>query len=164
MPGIKQEVAYDERRHWAPPMSIQWALANSSRSSNERWVFIRCCGQIGRLSQEGIVKSILSCRKMRKDQIDAIEVTNKHHNGRLRLGRTTRNQVKSRKPPLAVWSCCGEKIYNWQDHWSSRDSAIPFELVDSGCQDGRWDDNELELIDNEKYIPGQFARVAKKRS
>ena len=27
MPRIKQEVAYDENKHWAPPMSIQWATA-----------------------------------------------------------------------------------------------------------------------------------------
>ena len=97
---------------------------------------------------------------MRKSQFDKISVTNKHHNGRLRLGRTSRSQVKSRKPPLAIWSCCGEQIYNWQDHWSSRDYSIPFELVDSGCQDGRWDDEDFEISEHDQYTSGQFEIIS----
>ena len=79
--------------------------------------------------------------------------------------RTSRNQVKSRKPPLAVWNCCHVRIENWQDHWSSRDRKIPFEIVDSGCKDGQW--NEFENDSNEDedvYFGNKFARVAKKRS
>ena len=78
--------------------------------------------------------------------------------------RTTRNQVRSRKPPLAVWNCCLESIENWQDHWSSRDQKIPFEIVDSGCKNGQWNEYEIDSNDDDLYYGNMFARVAKKRS
>ena len=114
MPGIKQnvDVVYDDEAHWAPPVSIQWATAKSKRvydnDSIARWVFIRCCGAIGR-EELGVVESKYSCKKPRRGETTAC--TNRHHSGRLILKRTTRSQVKTRKPPLAVWSCCKEQSH-----------------------------------------------------
>ena len=164
---IKQECLYDESEHHASPVSLKWALPKGNRTNNEslvRWVFIRCCGQIGKVSEEGIVHSTWSCTKNRN-----INVADTHHSGRLILGRTTRSQVRARKPPLAVWSCCDMKIENWQASWDSKDFKIPFDFVNSGCKKGEWEErengSESELEDEYsiRYHGVAYARVAKKR-
>ena len=56
--SIKQECSYDETKHSAPPVSLKWALPNNTRNSRTQWVFIRCCGQIGSVNDEGIVRAL----------------------------------------------------------------------------------------------------------
>ena len=139
-PSLEIDFSYDDEQHYAPPIRIKWVTRSINATSYERWIFIQCCGQIGQ-KEEGLITSRHPC----KGQPDrgrfvsqTIEVTKKHHPGQLILKRITHSQVVKHKPPLAVWKCCGAKIPPWSEAWQSRYGKIPFELVDSGCKEGKY--------------------------
>lgn len=132
------DYAYDEEEHYAPPIRIQW-VTRAKSSSHERWIFVQCCGQMGRIVRRGEEQLITSLYRCKGRQFSSnVEVTEHHHSGKLILMRTSYSQIVKHTPPLAQWNCCGAAIPRWDDSWDSRDKKIPFRRVDTGCKEGRY--------------------------
>ena len=139
-PSLEIDFAYDDEQHYAPPIRINWITRGENRPTRDyKWIFIQCCGQIGRKEGDVII-STHPCKSLS----DTIKSTEKHHTGQLILKRITHSQVVKHKPALAEWNCCFDEnkkrknIPRWNEAWESRDGKIPFELVDSGCKKGRY--------------------------
>lgn len=155
--SIEVEYNYDSDKHFAPPIRIQWVARNQNRLTQERWIFIHCCGGIGYEKRSNVISSEYSCKSAKYE----VPVTKFHHVGRLNLLRTSHNQVVTRTPPLAKWSCCEEGIPRWDDAWSSRDGRIPFDLVDSGCLEGMYDCDAESASVPRAFKASTFALIAK---
>ena len=135
----KEDFCYDPDQHFAPPIRIRWKT-RSKILSKERWVFVQCCGQTRKVdsTEEGrIISSIHPCKTL-----SLVKSTLKHYSGCLILKRSTNCEI--RLGVLAQWSCCGAEIPSWNDAWDSRDGKIPFEYVNAGCKDGRYNQDNLE--------------------
>uniref|UniRef100_A0A7M5WZN4 K Homology domain-containing protein n=1 Tax=Clytia hemisphaerica TaxID=252671 RepID=A0A7M5WZN4_9CNID len=59
-----------------------------------------------------------------------IKVTKKPHIGDLILQRTSHTYIKKYAPPLAVWTCCRERIDHWEEAWETRDRKIPLNILE----------------------------------
>lgn len=134
---VKVNYSYDSDEHFAPPVRIIWITR--SKHQRERWIFIHCCGQIGLIGLSDIISSSYAFKSAEYK----MPVTKRHHAGNMLCWRTSHNQVVTRTPPLAKWSCCKEEIPRWDDTWNSRDGMIPFDLVDSGCLEGMYDSKRV---------------------
>jgi len=164
VPSVRQRCRYDPDLHYAPPIRIQW-MTRSKELSTKRWVFAQCCGQTEKVKTDENGRTITSLHPCKLTP--SINVTEKHHSGKLRLLRITFSCVRKRAPNLAVWDCCGASIPRWDDSWDSRDGKIPFEYVNTGCQMGHYiqaeeyDDDDDDDDKNWEQMNPQIALVAR---
>lgn len=148
---MDESATYNSEAHAAAPIQLSWVTRNGSRS-NERWIFIRCCGQIGHIKSEGSVEAPNECSALRQP-LDS------HHPGQLELLRSTRAQVtKNRgKLPIARWTCCGQELDTWDDSWGSRDGRIPWKYVANGCREGlATDDSAVQIVTPAQLVVQDF--------
>lgn len=147
---VEKDFYYDPEKHLAPPIRIQW-IKLSGNVLMERWVYAQCCGQTEKVrsSVDGrIISSVSPCRA-HSISSSTPKTTGKHHPGTLVLKRCTRNEIIKHTPPLAEWSCCGAVIPAWDAAWDAPwCKQIPFEYVDTGCEDGPWDEEAGEKQDS----------------
>ena len=178
-PRVRQVCEYDPNLHRAPPVELSWVSRNKSTAT--RWVFLRCCGRLGHeKTAEGQTMIVPSGVFNYRTASDATahtalngchnkksRVTQRYHPGRLCLFniRSSHSQLaKHGGGGLAFWSCCKAEVPAWQDHWSTRDGEVPFEVVDSGCVEGPWDEDlDVGVGDDDVTRMGglDVARVAR---
>jgi len=154
-PSVKVVFAYDEEEHYAPPHKISWET-RKKHTSNERWIFIQCCGQMGNVEKRGEKKLITSRHPCKGNLFSShLPATEKHHTGRMVLMRTNHSHIIKHCPPLALWNCCRAELPSWNGRWDSKDLRIPFTYVDTGCKEGRYqftgcidsDDDDNDVYD-----------------
>ena len=119
---------YDPAEHHAAPVELRWTTRKGD-CSNTRWLFIRCCGKLGRPDVDGVIRSEGVC---------TAEVPETMHTGNLELCRLTRASLQKwggSGVPTARWQCCGQTaVPAWDASW---DSHWPEHLVKEGCKP--WD-------------------------
>lgn len=122
---------YDNTNHAAAPMRLQW-LTRKGYLSDPRWVFLRCCGQIGATGTDDIVRSRLRCDR-------AVPTPARGHGGDLQLhGRNaSRTQARLHGGSLATWSCCGTRALTaWEAAWDGVGRVSLLSLAANGCTAG----------------------------
>ena len=122
---------YDNTNHAAAPMRLQW-LNRHGNPSLPRWVFLRCCGQIGSEDTDGIVRSRLRCDS-------AVPAGARGHGGRLQLHvrNVSRSQARHNGGDLAHWSCCGARALSaWEAAWDGIGQVSLGHLAANGCAAG----------------------------
>ena len=102
---------YDNTDHAAEPVRLQWL--NRHGDASIRWVFLRCCAQIGTEGADGVVRSQLRCD-------NAVPVDARGHGGKLLLDPRNSSKTQARRcgGDLAHWSCCGARALSaWEAAW-----------------------------------------------
>ena len=78
---------YDNTDHAAEPVRLQWL--NRHGDASIRWVFLRCCAQIGTEGADGVVRSQLRCD-------NAVPVDARGHGGKLLLHLRNSSRTQAR--------------------------------------------------------------------
>ena len=122
---------YDNSNHTAAPMRLQW-LNRHGDPTVPRWVFLRCCGQIGTKGADDIIRSRLPCDT-------AVPVDARGHGGKLLLHMRngSRKQARLHGGDLAHWSCCGASaLAAWEAAWDGVGRISLRRLAANGCAAG----------------------------
>jgi hypothetical protein len=119
---------YDPDEHHAAPVELCWGTRVGRAS---RWIFIRCCGALGKVSLENGGKVVRS-----QKQCTRVSAPAKMHPGNLELLRTSRSAVRKHGSslPMCRWQCCKlVAIQSWDAYWDWGTECLPKNVVSTGA-------------------------------
>lgn len=169
---------YNSNAHSAPPWRLVW-LSRSTKTAT-RWVFLQCCGAIGKVNEFNEVVA-RPCKgfpgpqneasptaevpeetngegdKERCEEHEESEGASSDHIGRVVLKDVSKTQARTKCCLPAFWSCCLAPVLPaWSAHWDSL-GYVPMENIPKVCRNAGAPGSPRSDLISTFYLPAATA-------